>query len=678
MKKLFNYKILIIFYLLAFLVNCMILPVFSETKSPVINSVKVKEVNNQVKIYIKATDKVDYKVSLMKDPYVCLILETYPVQLDKSAKLTYEVKKGNIKNVKVAQFSDNPDIVRVVVNLEKDAAYEVNASKDKKSIAFTVNNEVVSKTEGSDNKTEPVKVNEQKPTVAAQAKTVKESAPAVKKIVKEKPVTTTNTAQAVVKKVSKPEPKKAVEEKPVVKKKVAVKKQAKPKTFDLNCENEDINDVLKTLAKKTGQNIIYKNNLTGTVTANLTNITLDRALQIVTQLTNLSYKKMENIYIVDTAEALDKLTDASFLRGGNEIVEVIPLTYMKPADMISHVKASAQDISISENARLNAVVLRGPSELTSYVKNIIQQYDQLPPETPVSAMKTEMIRLNYSKPADIQTLVQTWFPGTSMMTDDRLNAIIIKGDPSNLDAIKSFIAKIDKSKKQVEIDVKVVQLTEAASKSIGVTWPSSIVSTNLREAVPTGVPYGQGAYQIPTFVDLPFQTFVRDPLTLAVAVNYQVSKGSAKVLASPKLLTLSGEKGKLTIGQNYPITYPDPRAGTLQAENVNIAIMLEVTPTVMPDGYVSAEIVSDNQELGLISQGVYPQSTDRKVTTNLIIKDGQTAVMGGLYHKNEDSTFQKVPLLGDLPVIGDMFKANTLTKDITEIVLMITPRVIVE
>jgi type II secretory pathway component GspD/PulD (secretin) len=656
----------------------MILPVFSETKSPVINSVKVKEVNNQVKIYIKATDKVDYKVSLMKDPYVCLILETYPAQLDKSAKLTYEVKKGNIKNVKVAQFSDNPDIVRVVVNLEKDAAYEVNASKDKKSIAFTVNNEVVSKTAGSDNKTEPVKVNEQKPTVAAQAKTVKESAPAVKKIVKEKPVTTTNTAQAVVKKVSKPEPKKAVEEKPVVKKKVAVKKQAKPKTFDLNCENEDINDVLKTLAKKTGQNIIYKNNLTGTVTANLTNITLDRALQIVTQLTNLSYKKMENIYIVDTAEALDKLTDASFLRGGNEIVEVIPLTYMKPADMISQVKASAQDISISENARLNAVVLRGPSELTSYVKNIIQQYDQLPPETPVSAMKTEMIRLNYSKPADIQTLVQTWFPGTSMMTDDRLNAIIIKGDPSNLDAIKSFIAKIDKSKKQVEIDVKVVQLTEAASKSIGVTWPSSIVSTNLREAVPTGVPYGQGAYQIPTFVDLPFQTFVRDPLTLAVAVNYQVSKGSAKVLASPKLLTLSGEKGKLTIGQNYPITYPDPRAGTLQAENVNIAIMLEVTPTVMPDGYVSAEIVSDNQELGLISQGVYPQSTDRKVTTNLIIKDGQTAVMGGLYHKNEDSTFQKVPLLGDLPVIGDMFKANTLTKDITEIVLMITPRVIVE
>jgi general secretion pathway protein D len=709
------------------------LPVFSQNQSPLIYSVKVKEVNGQIKVYVKASDKIDYKVKMMKDPYLCLYLDAYPAQLSKDAKIDYDVKKGIAKSIKVRQFSDNPDVVRIAVYLDSETKYEVYTSKDKRALSFTIENPAVKpvakaetvataekqedtkavkkaennspekntgvKTETAKNekpvatvqkentasvkaasetkvKTTPEKQEQQtKETVSAPKAVKKTSSVEAPKKKAVKPVAKANTVKPAPKKTAqkKPEPKKV---KPQVKKS---KPAPKEKTLDLVYDNEDISFVLRDLADKYNKNIVFRDQITGKVTVDLRNVTLARALQIFLGMTGYSCKVLGNIYIVDSQENLNNLTDASLLRGGDQIVEVVTLKYQKPSAIIEKIKASAPDAQVTENQRLNAVVLTGPSELVSYLKHLVLQYDQIPPETSVASVKTEMIRLSYCPLKDAVDLINTWYPGIDLLQDERLNGIILNGPPDSIDTVKSFVGKIDKPKKQVELDVKIVDLTELGAKSLGVNWSPNILSTTLNEVVPTGAAWqtGQAAYQTPTYTGLPIQTFARSPLTYDVGVSYLVSKSQAKVLASPKVLTMSGEKATFSVGEQYPMVYYDPRAGDAQAETINIAIKIDVKPTVTSDGFIMTEITPEISEMATsIVDTRYPQTTQRKVTTNVILKDGQTFLLGGLYRTEKSNNNSRIPLLGDIPILKNFFQNNSDSSGKDELVIMVTPRII--
>lgn len=659
----------------------------STTNSAFVYSVKVKNLSDKIRVYVKADGKFDYKIVNMDDPYKCLILEISPAQLDKYAKITKEVNTGAIKKVRVGQFSSSPDVVRVVVELNENSKYEVYTSTDKKKLSLTLDTNYVNEISKKIVKTKvkkietPVAKIEPKKTKENLAKTNIESKKEPKG---ESPVEANQDNILIAKQV------KIVKTKPVVKKKdyvvpKAPKKKAvksKEKLLTVNYENVEIDYVLEDLAKKSGDNIVADGSVQGTITAKLTKVTLERALQVILSASGFEFKKISNIYLVGKPENLAKATPSSLMRSGKEVIEVIPLVYNKAKDFASYISKSAPDAVISSDERLNAIVVRGPEELVKYIKDLTSQLDQLPAETPVSALKTEVVRLNYSQAKDIKSLVETWFPGMNLLVDERLNAFILKGEGETLTKIKEFIAKVDKPKRQVELDVKVVNLTESGSKSLGVQFNrnSTLFSTTLSEVRPNGTAWQSGAaYTLPTYMDLPFQTFARGAISIPVTVNYLVTKGEAKVIASPKVVTLSGQKASLNIGENYPITYSDPRAGSVQATFIDIAVRLEVTATITPDGYIVAEITPDVSEMATTSLGsAFPETTKRKLTTNIVVKDGQTIVLGGLYNKEYRSTKYNIPFLGDIPVIGEMFGNKTESSNKDELVVMITPKIINE
>ncbi|MFH1453674.1 MAG: secretin N-terminal domain-containing protein [Armatimonadota bacterium] len=834
-------------------------PAFSgeNQNTAYIQNITVSDMSELLEVQVYASKPVEYKVITMNDPYTCLIVDIYSAELTASTMINTQINKGMIKKVRTGQFSDNPKIVRLVIDLEKHVDYNINTAKDNSTIMLSLNyedktnhmavqadniqtaesspvtakeistpgtdtaafeavsesveisysgaaanpdnsniNEAIETetytevvemsapqeestktvsstvTEGMESETYteipeiPVLEEESTKTVSS---TVTESIETetyteipeipvpeeessvaytstftekntetasvteksvetpdanpvtIREILDENPVETeisvssytdavaVNKTTDILKEIPKtekiPVPEEAVKKlsnkspkqetlnhfaytAPEGKKSKSTKsnKAANEPTLDVNYVNEDIVFILRELAKKTGKNIVTDNSVTGTITVSLKKVTLDRALQVILKTAGLGYKKIDNIIVVSSNKNLARISPVNIKKGfGTDTFDVIPINYSKAEDVQKSILAILPDLEITVDKRLNALVVSASGDELKYVKSLVEQLDQLPSISQDPNTVTKVIKVKYGKAVDIKEMVGKWYPQIRIVTDERINGFIVKETKDNIEKLEKFINEVDAPKRQVELDVKIVDLTESGSKSLGVTWNSggSIFTTTFNEVQYNGVAWQDvnnanwPPIQTPTYVDLPFGTFARTPITLTMALNYLVTKGEAKILGSPKVVTLSGEKAIITVGQKYPITYNDPRAGTTQAEYIDIAIKLEVTPQITPDGFIMAEVKPEISEISTTQLGsAFPETTTRKLNTNAIVKEGDTIILAGLYRKSFSSTRNKIPLLGDMPYVGEFFKntSDLSTKD--ELVIMITPKIV--
>jgi type II secretory pathway component GspD/PulD (secretin) len=224
------------------------------------------------------------------------------------------------------------------------------------------------------------------------------------------------------------------------------------------------------------------------------------------------------------------------------------------------------------------------------------------------------------------------------------------------------------------MDIKVIDLSESGSKSMGFTWgPSGAegsATTTFSENVSAGTAGGGGGN-----VDLPFTFFTRSPFTFNTTIRYLISHGEAKVLASPRVATMSGQQASIHIGDKYPIVYFDPRAGQFQVTYVDIGIKLTVKPTVTADDYIVASISPTVSNLLELVNNQYPHTVERSCETNLRVRDGHTIIIGGMMRQDEKVNINKIPLLGDIPIFGEFFRNNFKSRSTNEVIIMITPKI---
>lgn len=463
-------------------------------------------------------------------------------------------------------------------------------------------------------------------------------------------------------------------------------KEPKEQTFDVEYDNEDIVFIINQLAKKTGKNIVTDSSVTGTVTVSLKKVTLDRALQVILKTAGFGYKKIDNIIVISKQENLAKISSVSIQKGlGSDTMVVIPISYASAEAVKKSVQDIIPDLDITIDKRLNAFVISASENEIKSVKSIVAQMDQLPSISTDPNTVIKVVNLKYAKAKDVQSLIAKWYPQVQLVLDERVNGFIVKDNKINIEKLEKFIISVDAPKRQVQLDVKIVDLTESGSKTLGVTWNSnaSILSTTFTEVINNFVPWQDvnnvnwPPLQLQTYQDIPFTGFGRSALTIPMALSYLITKGEAKILATPKVVTLSGEKAMIKVGQRYPITYPDPRAGVTQAEYIDIAIVLNVTPQITPDGYIMAEVAPEISDLATTRLGSqYPETITRSLKTNVIVKEGDTIILGGLYRKDYTSSKNKIPLLGDMPFLGEMFKNTSDTSSKDEVVIMITPKLV--
>lgn len=449
----------------------------------------------------------------------------------------------------------------------------------------------------------------------------------------------------------------------------------KPVTF--NFQDVPVRTVLQLIAEESGLNLVASDTVQGNVTLRLVNVPWDQALDIVLQ-----------------AKGLDKR------RSGNVV-------WVAPQPEIAKYEQDKEDARIALDNRVDLV--------------------------------TEYIQINYHNAAQIfkalteakgiggsgggqggvgQGNVDNGFmsPRGRMVADERTNTLMISDIPKKIEQMKQLIRVIDRPVDQVVIEARVVVANETFARELGAKfgisgftnggdlWFNNSVSNNVdsqnsfaraanaNNATPPPNPPAMGTITRGLMSNLgvsnPAGSLALSILNAGYALDVELSamqeEGRGEVISNPRIVTSNQREAVISQGQEVGyVTIQPAQAGGVATQNVQfkeVLLQLRVTPTITNDGrvFLNMNVKKDEVE-GFVSAGEagdVPIIGKREVNTAVLIEDGQTVVVGGVYEFNSREDVSKVPFLGDIPFLGALFKNKSKTKQKAELLIMVTPKVL--
>ncbi|MEA3053405.1 MAG: ral secretion pathway protein [Sphingomonadales bacterium] len=257
-----------------------------------------------------------------------------------------------------------------------------------------------------------------------------------------------------------------------------------------------------------------------------------------------------------------------------------------------------------------------------------------------------------------------------MAVDRRLNAVWLRGAPEYIARMKEMIAAIDIPLDSVVLETQFVELTESGAKAVGIDFANSngqiaVITGQSGQFIPPGFGNGQG----PRLFSAQIQA----------AIYAQVQKGNGRIVSKPRIAAQSGSTAKIITGDALPILTAITLSGvngvSQQVQYVNVGVTLQIAPRVSSDGYVSSHVFCVVSSVTGFSQG-YPTISQREAETSATVRDGDSFIIGGLSQEDVIRTKTKVPLLGDLPLLGQAFSTDRRTHAKTELYIVITPHII--
>jgi type II secretory pathway component GspD/PulD (secretin) len=253
--------------------------------------------------------------------------------------------------------------------------------------------------------------------------------------------------------------------------------------------------------------------------------------------------------------------------------------------------------------------------------------------------------------------------------------IALIGDPVSLRLAKEYLAKLDVPAPLVVLDTEVVEIDETVARNVGLQLNPPAISTTFTEA-------GSLNDQVTSSSsNIGFQPLTRTPLSFTAILNLQIQEGNAKVLADPRITTISGRTATIRAGDTLNIlTTTGGGAGTIattQLQSFQTGVTLDITPLVTPDNFVTVALHPVVNSLESITNGI-PQISTRDTQTVVHLKNNQTLVIGGLIEESVQKTVNKLPLLGDLPLVGGLFKNSQISSTRNELIIVVTPHVLAD
>jgi general secretion pathway protein D len=256
----------------------------------------------------------------------------------------------------------------------------------------------------------------------------------------------------------------------------------------------------------------------------------------------------------------------------------------------------------------------------------------------------------------------------SIGIDRRLNAIWLKGSPDQIERLKAEIAAIDIPVDSVVLETQFVELTEQGLKALGLDFNNAngqlgVVTFQSGQFIPPGIPAGAHLSSVQ------FQA----------ALFAQIQKGNGRIVSRPRISAQSGSTAKIITGDALPILTSIALSGvngvSQQVQYVNVGVTLQIAPRVSGDGWVSSHVFAVVSSVTGTSQG-YPTISQREAETSATVRDGDSFVIGGLTQDETISTKSKVPLLGDIPILGEAFRNQRTTTSKTELYIIVTPHIV--
>jgi len=452
-----------------------------------------------------------------------------------------------------------------------------------------------------------------------------------------------------------------VEIQPARKKDVAQddKPQYTGERLTLNFQEIETRAVLQLLADASGQNIVVSDSVQGNVTLRLQNVPWDQALDIVLRTKGLDKRKQDNVIIV----------------------------------------APQEELAAREKAELAA-------------RKDIQE---------LAPLRSEYLQVNYAKAKDMEGLIKS--QGGSLLSargsvavDDRTNTLLLQDTADRLADIRRLVATLDIPVRQVLIEARIVVVNDDFKRDLGArvgyttaqsngsgVWTTSgtaqatdsVIGSALNNQsstgqsfpvqIPTGATGAPQRYNVNLPVPSPAGSFALGILGSNYIVDLELSAAQAEtraeVISSPRVITANQKEA--TIEQGTEIPYQQSASSGATTISFKKAVLsLKVTPQITPDNRIILDLDVKKDTIGTItvaSGGVNVPSIDtREIVTQVLVNDGQTVVLGGILETEHRDDQTKVPLLGDIPVLGALFKEQSKTNNKDELLIFVTPKIVRE
>ncbi len=398
---------------------------------------------------------------------------------------------------------------------------------------------------------------------------------------------------------------------------------------------------MRLFAEVANLNIILSPEVKGRVTVRMVNIPWDQAMDIILKMNGLGYALEDNILRIASVSALTK---------------------------------EAEDDMRSKEAKKKA-------------EDLI----------------TRIVPINYAKAGEIEpTIKKSLSPRGETVTDVRTNTLIIKDIARNVDEVVSLIKLLDKPIAQIMIEARIVEASLTFSRSLGVQWGGSQKS-DAAHGNPIGVsfPNSVGITGGPTmgatpsgsgnfFVNMPAPagagtgggaiglTFgsISKSLNLDLVLSALESTGEGKIISTPRVSALDNKEAKIEQGLSIP--FSTTSASGTQIQFIDAKLSLIVTPHATPDNkiFMKIQATKNAPDTSLLGASGQPSIRKNEATTEILLADGETAVIGGILVMDRGQSITKVPFFGDLPLIGWLFRTKTNNENKSELIIFITPRVV--
>ena len=453
---------------------------------------------------------------------------------------------------------------------------------------------------------------------------------------------------------------------------------ADPDLISLDIKGMDIVEVLKMLSAKGNLNIVIGNDVRGRVTIFLKGVNIMDAFEIILIANDLAYDKRGDIIYVMTQRNYEALYGERF--ADKKVVRIYQLKYAKAAEVskaLNQIKTKVGRVIVDDGSN-TVVVIDTPA--------VIDQIDAMMIKIDLPTM-TKIFELRYAKAADIKTKVSEMLTkgvGT-VQIDERTNKVAVTDLNNKMPEIERVMAEFDTPLLQVLIESKIVSITLSDEYKLGVDWEG--VLNKLAKEISI-----KSAFQITAANALvPGGQIIVGSLTspgdYAVMIQALKKIGDTNLLSSPRITALNNQEAKILVGTSQPYatnTVTQGTSTTTTATNltfIDVGVKLYVTPTINKDGYVTMKIKPEVSAVdGTYTYGTpetkVPIVSTTQAETSVTVKDGTTIIIAGLIKDERMSVVEKLPLLGDIPIIGEAFKRTVDSVTKQELVVFITPHII--
>ena len=489
-------------------------------------------------------------------------------------------------------------------------------------------------------------------------------------------------------------------------------------TVSLTFQETEYRDIYETLGSILGLNVLVDPSVQGKWTFSLSNVTVMEALELVSSLSGYDYVIKEKTMLVASNERLTQYQtsetryihinnvsperlraslslvldpDNIYIDSENNLVilkgipavldeaeKIVRTLEQPPVLSLESKEQSVLEVffQLTEVLNLNLIADSSLDELKLAISfrqlepqviiaNIAEMFDltvsfnedtlSVTRNQVESKEKVKVYRLNYADPTMVSDILGLLVDSSKIKTDPATKSIIIKANENLIEEADEFIASYDQALPQVLLEVWVQEITSDALEKLGIEL-AGIKNT--------------GSVDIPKIIE-----FAWEPWELILALQALETQGKSKLLASPKIATISGEEASIFVGDRVPIILSGEE-GESRMEFLESGIDLRVQPRVSEDGFITIRVSPQVSSFIWQTDSDYPQIRTREAATVVRVKDGQPIFIGGLLQEQETELIKSIPILSQLPILGRLFQWTESKGEQTEMTIFLIPRII--